>query len=156
MTTTTRAESDHVVLARWAADCAEHVLPAFTAARPGDDHPAKAIEAAREWADGSLKVGLARAAAVSAHEAARSASDAAAVAAARAAGHAASVAHMCAHAQHTADFAMRSAAAAHPDDAQAGARERAWQLSLLPERLRERAFTLEAEQTGPQPIVPAV
>lgn len=31
----------------WSADCAERVLPHFEAVRPGDDRPAKAIEAAR-------------------------------------------------------------------------------------------------------------
>lgn len=31
----------------WAADCAEHVLPIFEVAMPGDDRPRRAIEAAR-------------------------------------------------------------------------------------------------------------
>ena len=38
------------VLRLWAADCAEHVLPAYEEKRPGDERPRRAIEAARELA----------------------------------------------------------------------------------------------------------
>jgi len=48
----TLLDSDHRLLAVWAADCAEHVLHFFEAARPGDDRPRRAIELARAWARG--------------------------------------------------------------------------------------------------------
>jgi hypothetical protein len=32
-------DSDHRLLALWAAACAEHVLPLFEAAQPGDARP---------------------------------------------------------------------------------------------------------------------
>src|SRR5450830_400410 len=43
-------EQDQRSLAPWAADCAEHVLGLFEAARPGDDRPRRAVDAARAWA----------------------------------------------------------------------------------------------------------
>jgi hypothetical protein len=88
--------------ALWAADCAERVLPYFGDVFPGDDRPRKAIEAARAWARGEIRVGEARAAALAAHAAARDAAAAnypAACAAARAAGHAAATAHVASHAR---------------------------------------------------------
>ena len=44
--------SQHRLLALWAADCVEHVLPLFTAKYPEDDRPHRAIETARAWAQG--------------------------------------------------------------------------------------------------------
>lgn len=38
----------------WAATCAEHVLPLFEQAVPGDRRPRQAIDAARAWARGEL------------------------------------------------------------------------------------------------------
>ena len=50
----------HRLLASWAADCAEHVLPLFERKHPQDDRPRKAIEAARAYARGEMRVGAAR------------------------------------------------------------------------------------------------
>ena len=38
----------------FAADCAEHVLPIFYQVMPNDDRPAKAIQAARDFAHGHI------------------------------------------------------------------------------------------------------
>jgi Imm-5 like putative immunity protein len=43
----TLTESDHQLLALWAADCAEHVLKHFERARPDDECPRHAIELGR-------------------------------------------------------------------------------------------------------------
>jgi len=112
---------DHRAQAAWAADCAERVLPYFEAAFPDDDRPRKAIEAARAWACGEIRVGEARTAAIAAHAAARAAIAGpaagctvprrAASAAARAAGHAAATAHVVGHARHAAAYAKKAAAA---------------------------------------------
>ncbi len=83
----------HRVLALWAADCAHHVLEHLTAARPADDRPARAVEAARQWARGEATLTDAREAAHAAHAAALGATGAASDAA-RAAGHAAATGHM--------------------------------------------------------------
>src|SRR5690348_4878769 len=86
----------HRLLAVWAADCAERVLPLFEESSP-DDRPRRAVEMARAWARGEVPVGAAQKAAVAAHAAARGAARAAATAAARAAGHAVATAHMADH-----------------------------------------------------------
>ena len=64
---TALSTSDQRTVARWAADCAEHVLPLFERSRPDDERPRQAIEAARAWARGEIRVGAARAAALAAH-----------------------------------------------------------------------------------------
>ena len=45
----TLTDSDHHLLAWWAAACAEHVLPLFESAKPADARPRFAIEQARAW-----------------------------------------------------------------------------------------------------------
>ena len=46
----TLTDSDHHLLALWAAACAEHVLHLFEAAKPLDTRPRHAIEQAQAWA----------------------------------------------------------------------------------------------------------
>jgi hypothetical protein len=134
-------KQDQRLLALWAADCAEHVLSFFEEQHPQDDRPRKAIEAARTWARGEIKCGAARAAAVATHAAARAAEEGAARAVARAAGHAAGTAHMAGHAPHAADYAVKAAAAAVPNEAAAAtAAERDWQCRRLPKHLRPVVF----------------
>src|SRR5215216_230697 len=60
---------DHKLLAIWASDCAEHVLPSFEEIQPDDDRPRKAIEAARSWARGEVAMVEARKAAFASHAA---------------------------------------------------------------------------------------
>ena len=43
-------DEHHRLLAMWAAECAEHVLPLFETERPDDARPREAIDAARTWA----------------------------------------------------------------------------------------------------------
>jgi Imm-5 like putative immunity protein len=45
----TLTDSDHHLLALWAASCAEHVLDLFESAQPEDPRPRQAIEQARAW-----------------------------------------------------------------------------------------------------------
>src|SRR5690606_22625155 len=56
----TLTDEHHHLLALWAATCAEHVLPLFEAARPDDPRPRAAIEHARAWARGAVKMMQAR------------------------------------------------------------------------------------------------
>jgi len=128
----------HRLLAIWAADCAEHVLPLYGEQYPQDDRPRRAIEAARAWACGEVTVGEARAAGLEAHAAARDVADDAARAAARAAGQAVATAHMADHAPHAAAYAIRAVQAAgnRRDDVVAAGRERTWQQERLPEEIR--------------------
>lgn len=127
-------ERDHRLLALWAAECAERVLPYFQEQSSMDDRPRRAIEAGRAWARGEIPMTEARTAAFAAHAAARDIDDAAARAAARAAGHAAATAHVATHAPHAAEYATKAIKAA-TGDAAAVAAEREWQLRHIPGHL---------------------
>lgn len=128
------APFDQRQLALWAADCAEHVCHNFERLRPGDSRPRQAIEAARAWARGEIKMMAARAAAVKTHAAARESDHPAAIAAARAAGHAAGTAHSIRHARGAAAYAIVSAVASASDEPHETAmtKERKWQIGRLP------------------------
>jgi hypothetical protein len=134
----TLTDADHHLLALWAAACAEHVLHLFEAARPGDTRPRHAIEQARAWARGEIRMSQARTAAGHAMAAARDLSGAARHAA-YAAGQAAATAHVAAHELGAAAYAIKAAQAAAPEgEAEAaGRRERRWQRDQLPEAVRE-------------------
>ena len=58
----TLTDADHRLLALWAADCAEHVLPLFEAVRPDDPRPREAIEHIRAWTRGEVPMMQSRAA----------------------------------------------------------------------------------------------
>ena len=124
---------DQRTLALWAADCAEHVLPYFEEQYADDSRPRAAIEAARAWTRGEIRVGEARKAALAAHAAAREAVDGAARAAARAAGHAAATAHVGRHALGPVLYGTRAVfCAAHFTNAEAASSaEQLWQYQHL-------------------------
>jgi hypothetical protein len=134
----TLTDSDHRLLALWAASCADHVLPFFEAEKPSDARPRHAIEQARAWARGEIRMSEARTAAGHANAAVRDLSGAARHAA-YAAGQAAAVAHVAAHELGAAAYAIKAARAAAPDGAgdAAGRLERQWQRDQLPEAIRE-------------------
>src|SRR5690349_9935432 len=133
----TLQHSDHQLLALWAAICAEHVLPLFESVRPDDPRPRQAIEAARAWTRGELKMMETRALGGHAMGAARDLIGAARFAA-YAAGQAAVVAHVAAHELGAAAYAIKAARAAAPKGAgeRAGRRECRWQRDQLPEAIR--------------------
>lgn len=138
----------HRLLASWAADCAEHVLPLFTTKYPDDDRPRRAIETARRWSRGQATVGEAREAALAAHAAARTASDAAAREVARAAGHAVATAHMADHELGAAAYAIRAVrrAAPPPGAMSVGKRECQWQREQLRDAVRELVLSDEEQR----------
>src|SRR6185503_4037320 len=103
-------DSNHQLLALWAAACAEHVLHLFEAVRPSDPRPHQACEQTRAWARGESTMSQARAAAGAANAAARALSGAARHAA-YAAGQAAAVAHVAAHELGAAAYAIKAARA---------------------------------------------
>ena len=133
----TLTDSDHRLLALWAASCAEHVLRFFESARPQDPRPREAIEHARAWVRGEVTMTEARAAAGYANAAARDLSGAARHAA-HAAGQAAAVAHVAAHELGAAAYAIKAArAAADGDGDRAAHLECQWQRDQLPVAIRE-------------------
>jgi hypothetical protein len=62
----------HTIVAIWAADCAERVLPNFREKYPDDTRPGEAIDAVREWArTGVFRMADVRKISRAAHAAAR-------------------------------------------------------------------------------------
>jgi hypothetical protein len=129
-------DDDHHRLATWAADCAEHVLHLFEAARPDDDRPRRAIQLARTWARGEVTMTVSRTSAGHANAAARDLVGAPRHAA-YAAAQAAAVAHVAAHELGAAAYAIRAVQADAPDDPDARRRECAWQRDQLPPEIRD-------------------
>ncbi len=129
------AKTDHVVLAAWAVDCVERVLPFFEEKYPADERPRKALEVLRSWIDtGVFKMEEIRKASLDAHAAARDVGgDTPARSAARAAGQAVATAHVPTHSIAAANYALQAVhRAANPSDADvAVAAERAWQYRNL-------------------------
>lgn len=130
------SEPKRRLVAGWAADCAEHVLPIFEAELPDDDRPHKLIERARAFADGTadtateirnrFKGGVGKHEGVSA----------AARAVVSSAGQASAVAHMGAHALGAAAYAVKAVSLAHPNSAGAAAQEIQWQLENMSHEVR--------------------
>jgi len=135
----TLSDEDHHLLALWAAECAEHVLPLFEQERPDDGRPRRAIELARAWARGEVTMTESRTAAGHAMGAARDLRGAARHAA-YASGQAAAVAHVAAHELGAAAYAIRAASAAAAESEggkeDAGRLECAWQRDRLPSEIR--------------------
>jgi hypothetical protein len=124
---------DQKLLAIWAAECAERVLPYFEEKYPNDDRPRKAIEVLRDWiATGVFSMAVIRKASLGAHAAAKGKKEADAIFAAHAAGQAVGTAHVVTHSLGASLYGIR-AVAAHLGNVNDGLKERDWQL----ERLRE-------------------
>ena len=134
----TLTDSDHHLLALWAAACAEHVLHFFESAKPSDSRPRHAIKQARAWARGEITMSQSRAAGGHAMAAARDLRGAARYAA-YAAGQAAVVAHVAAHELGAAAYAIKAArAAASPSVGEhTGRLECRWQRDQLPDAIRD-------------------
>src|SRR5688500_5911343 len=134
----TLQDSEHHLLALWAADCAGHVLHFFEEVKPNDERPRRAIDSARAWARGEITMSQARAAGGHAMAAAREL-DGAARFAAFAAGQAGVVAHVAAHELGAAAYAIKAvhAAALEGEAEEAGRLECVWQRAQLPQEIRD-------------------
>jgi hypothetical protein len=133
----TLTDSDHRILAVWAAACAEHVLHLFEAVQPLDPRPRHAIEQVRAWTRGDITMPESRAAGGHAMAAARTRRGAARHAA-FAAGQAAVVAHVAAHELGAAAYAIKAARAAVDGcEEGAGRLECQWQRDQLPDAIRD-------------------
>jgi hypothetical protein len=122
----------------FAADCAEYTLHIYESAYPGDTRPRQAIQAARDFADGTITAAARAAACDAAWAAARDAAGAAAWAAAGAAARAAARAA-------AGDAACDAAGAAAEAAAWAAAREK--QKTLFINRCRVTGRMAEKEPT---------
>lgn len=134
-------KSEQKLLALWAVDCTERVLPFFEKAYPNDDRLRTAIEVCRTWArTGIFKMAEIRSASLAAHAAARQANDdgnQVACLAARAAGQTVATAHVAQHAFGGALYALKAIAAADPVRAKTEvAKEHDWQAQQIATSLR--------------------
>ncbi|MEZ0114644.1 hypothetical protein ABH920_008679 [Catenulispora sp. EB89] len=134
----TLTDEHHQLLAEWAAQCAEHVLPLFEQEAPEDPRPRDAIAVGRAWIRGEVRMTDAHNTAFVANAAAKG-RPAPAKFAALAAGQAVAVAHVAAHDLGAAAYAIRAAVAAAPKADAESARlgERDWQRDRIPAELRE-------------------
>jgi len=146
------SEADRRLVALWAADCAERVLPLFEAEAPDDARARDGIDRARAFGRGELEVAEEIRRRFVAGRAAQSVTGPAAVAAARAAGQASGVAHMGAHALGAAAYAAKAAGLAGADQEQARRDEVRWQLGQLTDDVRTaltRLPSLGENSSGP-------
>lgn len=109
------SDGDRRIVAAWAADCAERVLPLFEREAPDDDRARDAIDRARAFARGELTAAGEIRRRFVAGRAAASARTPAGRSAARAAAQAAGVAHMGAHALGAAAYAATAVGLSRPD-----------------------------------------
>lgn len=86
------------VLVLWALELAEETVETMEQRHPGEDRPRQALEAARLWAEGEIKMSLARRAILDCHALAKELSDPGDVARCHAVGQACSVVHTPGHA----------------------------------------------------------
>lgn len=143
-------EADRRSVARWAADCAERVLPLFEAEAPEDDRARDGIARARAFSRGELDTAGEIRRRFAAGRAARSATSPAAKAAAWSAGQASGVAHMGAHALGAAAYAVKAAELAAPPHG--GDDEIRWQVEHMSPEVRSalrRLPLLGEDSSGP-------
>ena len=137
----TLSEADRRLVAAWAADCAERVLPIFEAEAPDDDRPRALIARARAFARGELATADEIRRRFAGGVGADDVKAPAAMAAARAAGQAVAVCHMGAHALGAAAYALRAAGLADPDRPEAIEDEIGWQLGHMSTEVRAALVT---------------
>ncbi len=132
----TLSDSDRRTVATWAADCAERVLPLFTAEAPDDDRVRDAIARTRAYGRGESTAAEEIRKRMVAVKAAGAATTPAGAAAARAAAQASAVAHMGAHALGAAAYAVKAVSLAHPTQPEAVLSEIDWQLERMSDEVR--------------------
>ncbi|GAA2182256.1 hypothetical protein GCM10009785_20630 [Brooklawnia cerclae] len=124
-------DADRRLVALWAADCAERVLPLFEAEAPEDDRARDGIARTRAYGRGELDAAGEIKRRLVAGRAAQSVKSPVAVAAARAAGQASGVAHMGAHALGAAAYAAKAASLTAVDQEIARRDEVRWQINHM-------------------------
>jgi hypothetical protein len=138
-------KTDKKVLAVWAIDCAERVLPFFEEKYPQDNRPRKAIQTLKEWIKtGVFKMSVIRKASLDSHAAAREVGeDTPARSAARAAGQTVATAHVKTHSMGSAIYALQAIYRANINSnskaEKAIAKERDWQYNHLVRLLNKQS-----------------
>lgn len=138
------SKEDQKLMATWALDCAERILPYFENIQPEDSRPAEAIKVGRGWVrSGVFSMPVIRKASLDAHAAAKDVKENdTACFAAHAAGQAVATAHVPQHAYGSSYYALKAVAAADPVHAEeAVIKELKWQSQKLPKHLREEIMS---------------
>lgn len=134
-------ETDKKILAIWAIDCVERIMPFFEQRYPEDHRPRNAITTLKAWIlTGVFRMAEIRGASLSSHASAREVGeDNSARSAARAAGQAVATAHVRTHSIGAAQYVLQAIYRANdPEDAnEAIEKEKEWQYQHLIQ-LRER------------------
>ncbi|OYN92420.1 putative immunity protein [Parenemella sanctibonifatiensis] len=138
----TLSDTDRRLVALWAADCVDRVLPLLEAEAPDDDRARDGVARTRAYGRGDLDAAGEIKRRFEAGRAAKSATSPAAVATARAAGQASGIAHMGAHALGAAAYAAKAASLAAPDPEAARQSEVRWQLDHMSAEVRAALATL--------------
>jgi hypothetical protein len=125
-------KTDKKILARWAIECDERVMPFFEKKYKSDNRPRNAINALKDWiSTGKFSMKVIRKASLDSHAAARAAEeDSPAKSAARAAGQAVATAHVARHAYGPAVYAQQAVWRATSSEA-AVKKERDWRYRQL-------------------------
>ena len=119
----------HILLMKWAVECAEHVLPLL--GQNIDPRLIHALQVAKEWMNDQVSVGDARQASVECHAVARQAVNPVTIAVARAVGQAVATAHMADHSLGSAWYGLKAVKSAGCEVE----KERKWQNSQLPHEI---------------------
>jgi hypothetical protein len=143
------------VVARFAAESAQDVLPVFEEAVPDDHRPRAAVEAAWEFVNGARRTKLQRVTSLDAHRAAKEANSEAARLAARSAGDAAAAAylHPIAKASQVGHILRATASAARVAELMAGDDPAVGDSSIL-RAARQHATPTLIEVLCRYPVVP--
>ncbi|MFH0767401.1 MAG: putative immunity protein [Bacillota bacterium] len=109
-------EQKHRTLVLWAIDCADRLLSLFEENHLDDTRPREALEKAKAWSLGEIKMPIANKAALDAHQAASLVEDdLAACAAARAIGHVVGTVHVETHAMGLVIYGLTAFVRKHPE-----------------------------------------
>jgi hypothetical protein len=128
-------KANHKILAVWAVECVERVMPYFEEKYPNDTRPRKALDTLQEWVNtGIFKMSVIRGASLASHAAARDVGeDSPARSVARAAGQAVATAHVYTHSIGGALYALQAIYRATDENEveMVIAKERDWQYERL-------------------------
>lgn len=123
--------ADQVILAKWAINCAKHILPLATNENVDLSIIKDGFKINELWQVGKATVHEVRKAGFKIHTVARECETSVGKNAIRTAGQAVAVGHMREHAMVCADYAIKTIGLAFPDDLNRIKKEREWQLEAL-------------------------
>ena len=150
------SDEDRRLVAHWAADCTERVLPLFEAKAPADNRPRDAIEGARAFALDGKRTAQLRSLALAAHSAAREVGDPVAASAARAAGlaaatpytHPLATPHQSKHVLGPAVYQAQARELAAGNDTSVGDEKMHWAIERASSTVREVVRRFPARSPG--------